>query len=93
MASEPMSDEKPLWVQMLSRWAEITEEERDACFLAMLRESYALNCYSARMLSRPGVTFSAQQKEQIKNLIAAGDTAGGQQIILEHLTAESEAGE
>lgn len=33
-------------------------------------------------LSRAGVTFTAQQKEQIKTLVASGDTLGAQKIIL-----------
>ncbi len=39
-------------------------------------------------LTRVGVTFSAQQKEQIKTMMAAGDTAGAQKIILGELNKE-----
>lgn len=39
-------------------------------------------------LSRVGVTFTEQQKEQIKAMVAAGDTAGAQKIILAELRKE-----
>lgn len=40
------------------------------------------------MLRREGVTFSEQQKEQIKTMQAAGDTAGAQKIMLDELAKE-----
>lgn len=39
-------------------------------------------------LTRVGVTFTAQQKEQIKTLQASGDTLGAQKVILAELTKE-----
>lgn len=39
-------------------------------------------------LSRVGVTFTEQQKEQIKTMVAAGDVAGAQQVILGELNKE-----
>lgn len=39
-------------------------------------------------LQRVGVSFTAQQKEQIKTMVAAGNTAGAQKIILEELSKE-----
>jgi hypothetical protein len=39
-------------------------------------------------LSRVGVTFTEQQKEQIKTMVAAGDTAGAQKVILAELSKE-----
>ena len=36
-------------------------------------------------LSRAGVSFTAEQKEQIKTLVATGDTLGAQKVILEEL--------
>ena len=39
-------------------------------------------------LSRVGVTFTDQQKEQIKALVASGDTMGAQKIILAELNKE-----
>lgn len=39
-------------------------------------------------LTRMGVTFTDQQKEQIAAMVAVGDTAGAQRIILEELAAE-----
>lgn len=39
-------------------------------------------------LTRVGVTFSDTQKEQIKNFIAAGDSASAQKVILAELTKE-----
>lgn len=39
-------------------------------------------------LSRVGVTFTAQQKEQIKTLVASGNTLGAQKIILRELNSE-----
>lgn len=39
-------------------------------------------------LTKQGVTFTAQQKEQIKAMQAAGDTAGAQKIILAELNKE-----
>lgn len=40
------------------------------------------------MLRRVGVTFSEQQKEQIKTMEKAGDTAGAQKVMLEELHKE-----
>ena len=39
-------------------------------------------------LSRVGVNFTAQQKEQIKAMVAVGDVAGAQKIILAELGTE-----
>ncbi len=39
-------------------------------------------------LSRAGVSFTAQQKEQIKTLVESGDTLGAQKIILGELSKE-----
>lgn len=39
-------------------------------------------------LSRVGVNFTAQQKEQIKAMVAVGDVAGAQKIILSELGTE-----
>jgi phage-related minor tail protein len=39
-------------------------------------------------LSRAGVSFTADQKEQIKTLVATGDTLGAQKIILAELGKE-----
>lgn len=39
-------------------------------------------------LTRVGVTFTDQQKEQIKAMVKAGDTAGAQKIILAELAKE-----
>lgn len=39
-------------------------------------------------LSRVGVTFTDQQKAQIKTLVASGDTLGAQKIILRELKSE-----
>lgn len=39
-------------------------------------------------LSRVGVTFTEQQKEQIKAMVAAGNTAGAQKLILKELERE-----
>lgn len=39
-------------------------------------------------LSRVGVTFTDQQKDQIKMMVAAGDTAGAQKVILAELNKE-----
>lgn len=39
-------------------------------------------------LSRVGVTFSDEQKEVIRNMMAVGDTAGAQAVILNELTKE-----
>lgn len=39
-------------------------------------------------LSRVGVSFTEQQKEQIKALVAAGDTMGAQKLILAELNRE-----
>lgn len=39
-------------------------------------------------LSRVGVTFTAQQKDQIKAMQTAGDTAGAQKVILAELNSE-----
>lgn len=39
-------------------------------------------------LSRAGVSFSAQQKEQIKTLVQSGNTLGAQKIILGELSKE-----
>ncbi|MFL0251412.1 phage tail length tape measure family protein [Clostridium neuense] len=39
-------------------------------------------------LSRVGVTFNAQQKEQIKSMVEAGNVAGAQKIILQELQKE-----
>lgn len=39
-------------------------------------------------LTRVGVTFTAQQKETIKQLVAQGDVLGAQKIILAELTTE-----
>ncbi len=39
-------------------------------------------------LTRMGVTFTDQQKEQIAAMVAFGDTAGAQRIILEELATE-----
>lgn len=39
-------------------------------------------------LSRVGVTFTDQQKKQIKTLVASGDTLGAQKIILRELKSE-----
>ena len=39
-------------------------------------------------LTRMGVTFTDQQKEQIAAMVAFGDTAGAQRIILDELAAE-----
>lgn len=36
-------------------------------------------------LTRVGITFSEQQKEQIKQMVAAGDQAGAQALMLEEL--------
>lgn len=39
-------------------------------------------------LSRVGVTFTQQQKDQIKAMVEAGDTAGAQKVILAELNKE-----
>lgn len=39
-------------------------------------------------LSKVGVTFTAQQKDQIKAMVEAGDTAGAQGIILKELESQ-----
>jgi phage-related protein len=39
-------------------------------------------------LSRSGVTFTDQQKEQIKTLVASGDTLGAQKIILAEVESQ-----
>jgi hypothetical protein len=39
-------------------------------------------------LSRVGVVFTAQQKEQVKAMVAAGDIMGAQKIILKELEVE-----
>ena len=39
-------------------------------------------------LTRVGVTFTEQQKEQIKQMVKAGDTAGAQRLILRELNSE-----
>lgn len=39
-------------------------------------------------LSRVGVTFTDQQKEQIKTLVESGDTLGAQKVILSELSTE-----
>jgi tail length tape measure protein len=39
-------------------------------------------------LTRVGVTFTDQQKEQIKSMVAAGDTMGAQKVILGELNKE-----
>jgi hypothetical protein len=39
-------------------------------------------------LSRVGVTFTQQQKDQINAMVAAGDTMGAQKIILRELSSE-----
>jgi phage-related protein len=39
-------------------------------------------------LARVGVTFTDQQKEQIKTMVKAGDTAGAQKVILGELSKE-----
>jgi hypothetical protein len=39
-------------------------------------------------LSRVGVSFTAQQKDQIKTLVKSGDTLGAQKIILKELNKE-----
>jgi hypothetical protein len=39
-------------------------------------------------LTRVGVTFTEQQKEQIKTLVASGDTLGAQKIILKEFESE-----
>ncbi len=39
-------------------------------------------------LSRVGVTFTEQQKDQIKTMVKAGDTAGAQKLILAELSKE-----
>jgi phage-related protein len=39
-------------------------------------------------LSRVGVTFSDQQKEQIRNFVEAGDVASAQKVILQELASE-----
>jgi phage-related protein len=39
-------------------------------------------------LGRAGVTFTEQQKEQIKTLVASGDTLSAQKIILEELESQ-----
>jgi phage-related minor tail protein len=39
-------------------------------------------------LQRVGVSFTASQKEQIKTLVATGDTLGAQKIILQELNKE-----
>jgi hypothetical protein len=39
-------------------------------------------------LQRVGVSFTAQQKEQIKAMVAVGDTAGAQKLIIAELTKE-----
>ncbi len=39
-------------------------------------------------LSKVGVSFTAQQKEQIKTMVAAGDTMGAQKLILAELNKE-----
>jgi hypothetical protein len=39
-------------------------------------------------LSRSGVSFTAQQKEQIKTLVESGDTMGAQKVILKELGRE-----
>ena len=39
-------------------------------------------------LSRAGVSFTAQQKEQIKAMVKSGDTIGAQKLILGELTTE-----
>ena len=39
-------------------------------------------------LSRAGVSFTAEQKEQVKAMVAAGDTLGAQKLILAELNKE-----
>lgn len=39
-------------------------------------------------LSRVGVSFTAQQKDQIKAMVASGDTLGAQKVILKELNRE-----
>ena len=39
-------------------------------------------------LSRAGIQFTEQQKDQIKTMVAAGDTIGAQKVVLAELTAE-----
>lgn len=39
-------------------------------------------------LSRAGVTFAAQQKEQVKALVATGDTLGAQKLILKEIESQ-----
>lgn len=39
-------------------------------------------------LSRAGVSFTAEQKEQIKAMVKAGDTAGAQRLILDELARQ-----
>ncbi|MBU3176095.1 phage tail length tape measure family protein [Clostridium estertheticum] len=39
-------------------------------------------------LTKQGVTFTQQQKDQVKAMVAAGDTAGAQKIILAELSKE-----
>jgi phage-related protein len=39
-------------------------------------------------LSRSGVSFSAEQKETIKTMVAVGDTAGAQRLILDELAVQ-----
>lgn len=39
-------------------------------------------------LSKQGVTFTAQQKEQIKTLVASGDVLGAQKIILKEVASQ-----
>ena len=41
-----------------------------------------------KALTRVGVTFNDQQKEQIKTMVKAGDTAGAQRLILAELNKE-----
>jgi len=40
-------------------------------------------------LQRVGITFTAQQKDQIKTLVASGNTLGAQKVILKELTAQT----
>lgn len=39
-------------------------------------------------LTRSGVSFTAQQKEQVKAMVAAGDTLGAQKVILREVNTE-----
>lgn len=57
---------------------------------AAMQLSKALNDPIAGVgkLTKSGVTFSDQQKEQIKNYVALGDTAAAQQIILNEVNKE-----